>query len=84
MLVGSNPEPDPVAERVLASVAIKGEIASPVNVGAGCRFAGRCPKVMDVCRSTTPKLEPVADAPSAHRVACHLYDTAGAQGQAPT
>ena len=72
ILVGSNPEPDPRTERQRASTTIRGEIPSPVNVGAGCRFAGRCPKVMDVCRTTTPELIDLTDV-SERQVACHLY-----------
>ncbi len=73
ILVGSNPEPDPESERHRASTHIAGEIPSPVNVGAGCRFAGRCPKVMDICRAETPELVPLRELP--HRsVACHLYE----------
>jgi len=74
ILVASNPEPDPESERHRTSTTIKGEIPSPVNVGAGCRFAGRCPKVMDVCRSVTPELIPLKDDAS-RRVACHLYSS---------
>ena len=71
----SNPEPDPASERTRESTAIKGEIPSPVNVPPGCRFANRCPEVMDICRETTPELIPVVDAGQPDRlVACHLYD----------
>ncbi len=72
ILIGSNPEPDPESERHRDSTHITGEIPSPVNVGEGCRFAGRCPKVMDVCRSTTPELVPLNDVAN-REVACHLY-----------
>ena len=71
ILIGSNPEPDPEQERSRPSTAIQGEIPSPVNVPAGCRFANRCPKVMDVCRVETPQLIPLQDAE--RQVACHLY-----------
>ena len=71
ILVGSNPEPDPNLERSRPSTAIQGEIPSPVNVPAGCRFANRCPKAMDVCRNTTPELIALEDAD--RLVACHLY-----------
>jgi oligopeptide/dipeptide ABC transporter ATP-binding protein len=71
ILVNSNPEPDPETERHRQSTAITGEIPSPVNVPAGCRFANRCPKVMDVCRTETPKLIPLQDLD--RQVACHLY-----------
>lgn len=72
VLVGSNPEPDPETERKRPSTAIQGEIPSPINVPAGCRFAGRCPKVMDQCRTVTPQMIPLAQEPS-RQVACHLY-----------
>ncbi len=72
ILIGSNPEPDPRSERKRASTTIQGEIPSPVNVPAGCRFASRCPKVMDVCKHETPKLIPLTDLDS-RQVACHLY-----------
>ena len=49
ILVGSTPEPDTNLERQRASTTIKGEIPSPVNVPAGCRFANRCPKVEENC-----------------------------------
>lgn len=71
VLVASNPEPDPDSERARPSTAIVGEIPSPVNVPEGCRFASRCPKVMDVCRQRTPQLQAVAGTQSL--VACHLY-----------
>jgi oligopeptide/dipeptide ABC transporter ATP-binding protein len=73
ILVGSNPEPDPRTERERRSTTIRGEIPSPVNVGEGCRFAGRCPKVMDQCRTTTPELIPLKDVSSHREVACFLF-----------
>ena len=75
LLIGANPEPDPRSERTRESTAIRGEIPSPVNVRPGCRFANRCPKVMDVCKDETPSLVPVRDLDHPERmVACHLYD----------
>jgi oligopeptide/dipeptide ABC transporter ATP-binding protein len=74
LLVGSNPEPDPATEHRRRGTLIKGEIPSPINVPAGCRFANRCPHVMDVCRQVTPVLKLPRDEPiSDRRVACHLY-----------
>jgi oligopeptide/dipeptide ABC transporter ATP-binding protein len=74
ILVNSNPEPDPRTERHRPPVAIKGEIASPVNIGQGCRFASRCPDVMDTCRTVAPELRLVQDEESERLVSCHLYD----------
>jgi oligopeptide/dipeptide ABC transporter ATP-binding protein len=73
ILVNSNPEPDPRTERHRQSLAIKGEIPSPVNIRSGCRFASRCPKVMDICGTVTPELLRVQDESSERLVACHLY-----------
>jgi oligopeptide/dipeptide ABC transporter ATP-binding protein len=74
LLVGSNPEPDPKTEHRRRSTLIKGEIPSPINVPAGCRFANRCPHVLDVCRQVTPILHVPKDETSGVRqVACHLF-----------
>jgi oligopeptide/dipeptide ABC transporter ATP-binding protein len=72
ILIASNPEPDPESERRRTSTTITGEIPSPVDVPPGCRFANRCPHVMDVCRRDTPPLIPLRDDPK-RQVACHLY-----------
>ncbi len=72
VLVSANPEPDPKTERTRAHAAIQGEIPSPVNVPAGCRFANRCPKVMAECRQHTPKLIRLRDL-NEREVACHLF-----------
>jgi oligopeptide/dipeptide ABC transporter ATP-binding protein len=74
ILVASNPEPNPRTERRRAAPVVTGDSPSPVNVGAGCRFASRCPKVMDVCRRVTPPLVPPATDVT-RRVACHLYSS---------
>ncbi len=42
----------------------------------GCRFAGRCPMVMDICRTTPP---PDFEVEGAH-VSCHLYAENGSAG----
>ena len=75
LLIGSNPEPDPIAEKSRKSSEIIGEIPSPVNLPPGCRFASRCPRVMDICRVTRPPLVPLKDSRGPQRlVACHLFD----------
>jgi oligopeptide/dipeptide ABC transporter ATP-binding protein len=73
ILIGSNPRPDPRFERQRTAVPVKGEIASPINVGAGCRFAARCPQAMDICRAVTPVLRPLGGNAVERRVACHLF-----------
>ena len=61
--------PDEQREEIILS----GEIPSPLNPPAGCRFHPRCPFVMPVCSEVEPMLQVAA---SGHRVACHLYTTA--------
>ena len=73
LLIGSNPEPDPRTERTRESTRIQGEIPSPINVGAGCRFANRCPKALDHCASVTPELKPLTAGDEQRLIACHLY-----------
>jgi len=70
LLIASNPEADPEYERKHPHVPIKGEIPSPINIPPGCRFAGRCPEVMDDCHKITPKLVMKNDS---HGAACLLY-----------
>jgi oligopeptide/dipeptide ABC transporter ATP-binding protein len=79
-LIASNPEADPRSERQRVSTTIQGEIPSPVNIPAGCRFANRCPQAMPVCHQITPVLKtPTVAKTEEHfdenrQVACHLYD----------
>ena len=73
LLIQSNPEPDPKSERTRLSTRMKGEIPSPVNIAPGCRFAQRCPKVMDVCREQAPDLLPLEGVSEERHVACYLY-----------
>jgi peptide/nickel transport system ATP-binding protein len=50
---------------------IPGSVPSLRNLPPGCRFAGRCPYVMDICRVEEPGLLRL----SATRTArCWLYD----------
>jgi oligopeptide/dipeptide ABC transporter ATP-binding protein len=53
-----------------AEIILTGEVPSPLNPPAGCRFNPRCPHAMERCVSTLPKLRPV----QGREVACHLFD----------
>lgn len=72
LLIGSNPEPDPSKERNRAPVELRGEIPTPINLGVGCRFVSRCPKVEERCKKQTPPLREVSPH---HFVACHLVES---------
>ena len=72
-LIASNPEADPERERRRARGGPPGEIPSPVNLRAGCRFAGRCPFAAEVCRARDPQWREVEPGRFAE---CHMLDPA--------
>ena len=50
-------------------VLIKGDIPSPVNPPAGCRFCTRCLYATEQCKQVEPQLQKVGEG---HYAACHL------------
>jgi oligopeptide transport system ATP-binding protein len=69
-LLSAVPIPDPKREREHHRIILTGEIPSPVNPPAGCRFHPRCPVAMDICKTAIPEYH--EESPG-HWVACHLY-----------
>jgi oligopeptide/dipeptide ABC transporter ATP-binding protein len=67
-LISAIPIPDPKVKR--ERIVIQGDIPSPSNPPSGCPFHTRCPKVMDICRTTTPIMKEVT---KGHFTACHLF-----------
>jgi peptide/nickel transport system ATP-binding protein len=68
-LLSAVPIPDPVVERQRTSILLAGDLPSPANPPAGCRFHTRCPYVQPTrCREEVPPLRAVG---SGHLVACH-------------
>ena len=67
-LFSAIPIPDPTVKR--ERVMLTGEVPSPINPPAGCRFHSRCAKAMDVCKMQEPEL---IDIGNGHLVACHLF-----------
>ena len=65
-LLSAIPQPNPTLKR--QRIVLKGDVPSPINPPAGCRFHTRCPIAMDICRHTEPTFRDVG---SDHQVACH-------------
>ena len=59
-----NPDPDKKMERIV----LKGDIPSPANPPAGCRFHTRCPEACEQCGTEAPVYR---EAEPGHFVACH-------------
>jgi oligopeptide/dipeptide ABC transporter ATP-binding protein len=70
-LLSAVPIPEPGAGRT--RIVLKGDVPSPINPPAGCRFHTRCPHAFDRCRVEVPGLDAVG---AGHFAACHLNDTA--------
>jgi oligopeptide/dipeptide ABC transporter ATP-binding protein len=68
-LLSAIPVADPTLRR--DRIVPKGEVASGLDVPAGCRFHPRCPAAFDRCRVERPAPRAVGPA---HQAACHLYD----------
>ena len=69
-LLSASPVPDPAVQRSRKRIVLPGDLPDPVNPPPGCAFAGRCHRVMDVCRTVDPPETPVDDG---GYVRCHLH-----------
>jgi oligopeptide/dipeptide ABC transporter ATP-binding protein len=68
VLLSAVPVADPALRR--ERIVPKGEVASPLEVPAGCRFHPRCPMAFDRCRVERPRPRDVG---AGHQASCHLY-----------
>ncbi len=66
-LLSAIPVPNPSFKR--ERIILEGDVPSPLNPPAGCRFHTRCPKAIDICRQQEPDFKDVS---SGHWAACHL------------
>ena len=73
-LMSAVPVPDPVVEDAREQILLTGDLPSPSNPPAGCRFHTRCPWRQDTrCDTERPALRVVEidGVDASHRVACH-------------
>ena len=68
-LLSAVPLPDPIAQRQRQRIILEGDLPSPSNPPAGCRFSTRCRIAQGICRELSPSLQPLAES---HQAACHL------------
>ncbi|HEB10896.1 MAG TPA: ABC transporter ATP-binding protein [Spirochaetales bacterium] len=66
-LLSAIPVPDPKYRK--KGEILMGDVPSPIDPPAGCRFHTRCSHVMAICREKAPEL---IDSENSHYVACHL------------
>jgi oligopeptide/dipeptide ABC transporter ATP-binding protein len=66
-LLSAVPIPDPAIKK--KRITLKGDVPSPIDPPAGCRFHPRCPYRFDPCDKVEPELFQAEDD---HIVACHL------------
>ncbi|MBV9858998.1 MAG: dipeptide ABC transporter ATP-binding protein [Alphaproteobacteria bacterium] len=72
-LLSAVPVPDPEAAK--KRILLKGDVPSPINPPAGCRFHTRCPYAFDRCSFEVPAMREVLPG---HHVACHLRESRSA------
>jgi len=71
-LLSAVPIPDPRVERQREAILLPGDLPSPANPPAACRFHTRCPYVQPTrCRDESP---PLRELSPGHTVACHWVE----------
>lgn len=68
-LFSAVPVPNPTVK--MNRIILEGDIPSPANPPAGCKFHTRCSHCMKVCKFMQPEY---TEAREGHFVACHLYN----------
>ena len=68
-LISAIPIPDPEIESTRKRIVLEGQVPSPIDPPAGCRFAGRCPFATEKCKEYAPERREVAPG---HFASCHL------------
>ena len=78
-LLAAHPIPNPTLSRAREHLVLTGDVPSPIDPPAGCRFHTRCPIAEPVCAGKPPPLKVFGDD---QRAACHFADELNARMKA--
>jgi oligopeptide transport system ATP-binding protein len=67
-LLSAVPIPDPRENAARQQIVLEGDVPSPANPPAACRFHPRCPRATEICSEIDP---PLLDYGGGHWAACH-------------
>jgi peptide/nickel transport system ATP-binding protein len=79
-LLSAVPIPEPTGGHRRERIRLVGDVPSPINPPAACRFHTRCWKAQDICRTVEP---PLVNLRASHQVACHFPENAPADFTPP-
>ncbi|UOM33099.1 ABC transporter ATP-binding protein [Acuticoccus sp. I52.16.1] len=71
-LMSAVPRPEPGRKR--DRIVLEGDLPSPLNPPAGCRFHTRCPHAFHRCRTEVPQMRELTPG---HVASCHLLEPSG-------
>jgi oligopeptide transport system ATP-binding protein len=73
-LLSAVPMPDPTLRNAREQIVLTGDVPSPANPPAACRFHTRCWKAQEICSIDEPLLIERPDGEAAHLSACHFAE----------
>jgi len=73
-LLSAVPMADPTLRNSREQIVLTGDVPSPANPPAACRFHTRCWKAQEICSVEEPLLIPRPDGEQSHDSACHFAE----------
>ena len=73
-LLSAVPLADPTLRNSREQIVLTGDVPSPANPPAACRFHTRCWKAQEICSVDEPLLIPRPDGEQSHDSACHFAE----------